>query len=501
MKIAQILVGVMSFSAAVTIAALVLLKYQDRKIGELAELQATGQTNLSALVGARQACDRLKVRALSWTLTRRAAQRGHYNDAKKACLSQLETYATKDPAAKALVAELTLYAQLMEDVQSNMTEENRNSATAVFQQQADPLAGKIEDGFERLQQAVTTATELATTNLVVGSRTALYAVSTACLLALALGVVTLMVIKRRVIKPLMHARLTASCLAKGDLTTVIASPHRDEMGELLRSLEMMRCAWVAALGNVRLTTGQIQDASADIVEGSAALSERSEQAAKNLQETAASMGQINSAVAGSSESVSRASEVAHAATSAALKGREVMLQAVQSMVNIKAGSRRIAEITALIDGIAFQTNLLALNAAVEAARAGEQGRGFAVVAAEVRALAQRSSSAAREIKAIVTESTAHVESGSHMVTDAGSTMGSIVSQVEHLSQLMSGIAATTVEQRAGFGRINSSLTQLDQMTQHNAGLLKHSSQAAGSLRQQVQDLDRVVSVFRLAQPA
>ena len=497
MNIARIIARIMGVSAALTVAALGVLAHQDRKIRDLAELQETGRVAFSVLVETRQSCDALKVRALAWTLTRRAAQKGHYNEAKKACLGQLEAYARQEPAAQALLTDLTQFAALMEDVQANMTDENRNSATATFQRQADPLGRQIDEAFNRLQQSVTVATAIATQNQVAGSRRALYVVSATCMLALLLGVATLALIKRRVVKPLVHARETASHLARGDLTTAITSQHQDEMGDLLQSLEHMRCAWVNALSSVQLTTGHIQEASANIVEGSLALSERTDQAAKNLREATASMKEINSTVADSAQNATRASEVAQATANTALSGRRVMLQAVESMASIERGSHRIAEITALIDGIAFQTNLLALNAAVEAARAGEQGRGFAVVAAEVRSLAHRSSVAAREIKSIVSDSTAQVDSGSRLVADAGTTMDSIVNQIENLSALMSDIASTTVEQKAGVGLINSSVAQLDQMTRHNSGLVANSSQAASSLQQQVEVLDRVVSVFRL----
>jgi len=497
MKIAHIGAAAMAFSVVVTAAALGLLFVQDQRIGGLATLQAEGQARLAALVGVRQACDGMKVRALSWTLTRRAAQRGLYNEAKQACLGRIGSLAQREPAAAALKTELERFAQLMEDVQSNMTDENRNSATATFQQQADPLARKLDTGFDSLQAAVSAATEEATRNLVEGSRRAVYLVSAACLLALGLLVAVLVLVRRRVVGPLVQASATARGLAEGDLTRPIRSTHDDEVGDLQRSLEQMRRAWVEALGRVRQTTGHIQDASAGIVDGSIALSERTDQAARNLQATAASMEQINATVVGSAQNASRANEVAQGTSQAATEGRHVMLQAVRSMTNLEAGSRRIAEITGLIDGIAFQTNLLALNAAVEAARAGDQGRGFAVVASEVRTLAQRAQAAAREIRGIVNDSTEHVVEGSRLVNDAGTTMEGIVQQIEHLSELMREIASSTVEQRSGVGFVSDAVTQLDRMTQHNAGLAAQSGEAASSLREQVQVLDRVVSVFKL----
>ena len=501
MIISRIIQCMIGFSAVLTVAAIGLLQHQDRKISELASLQEAGNATLSELVAVRQSCDTLKVRALSWTLTRRAAQRSQYTSAKAACLNHMDTFATAQPAAQALLADLRQFSALMEDVQANMTEENRNRATATFQQQADPLGRKIDEGFNALQQSVAGATALASTNQVQGSRVAVYAVSAACVLALVLGVLALAIIRKRVVAPLVLAKQVASDLAQGDLTNPIASTQRDEVGELLQSLETMRRAWVDALSNVRLTTAHIQGASAEIVEGSIALSERTGQATTSLQATAMSVKQINSTVAVSSQNAGRASSVAQAAAGAAHEGREVMVQAVESMAKIESGSRRISEITALIEGIAFQTNLLALNAAVEAARAGEQGRGFAVVAAEVRTLAQRSSSAAREIKSIVSNSTAHVESGVRLVHGAGTSIDAIVKQVEHLSTLMGDIAASTEHQKADVGNIDSSVAQLEQMTEHNSGLAEDSSKAASSLKQQVEVLDRVVSVFRLPQPA
>ena len=501
MRIARIISAMMAFSACVTACALILLKLQDDRIDELAGLQVAGQASLTSLVSVRQACDGLKVRALAWTLTRRAAQRGMYNEAKSACLEQGAAYAAQEPAAREVVSDLQQFARIMEEVQANMTEENRNSATAAFQQQADPLARKIDAEFNRLAGSVTEANQAASKNLESGARWSLYVVSAVCLFALLLGVATLTVIRKRVVKPLAHAREMASFLAQGDLRRPITSSTADEMGDLMVSLEQMRCAWVDALGKVCATTGFIQGASADVVQGSVVLSERTDQAAKNLQQTAASVAEIHTRVSGSAQHAVRADEVAKTTSKAARQGHEVMLQAVRSMSNIEAGSKRIAEITTMIDGIAFQTNLLALNAAVEAARAGELGRGFAVVASEVRNLAQRSTVAAREIREIVVASSEHVQSGARLVTHAGATIEGILSQVSHMSELMGDIAAANVEQKAGVGFIHTSVSELDEMTQRNAGLVALSSEAAASLQSQVVALDRVVSVFHLPQAA
>jgi methyl-accepting chemotaxis protein len=253
-----------------------------------------------------------------------------------------------------------------------------------------------------------------------------------------------------------------------------------------------------AMASVRDSTDSIRTAASEIASGSLDLSTRTEQAASNLQRAASSMEELTRAVGQSAEAARSASELAHTAASVALRGGEVVGQVVSTMDEINTSSRKIGDIIGVIDGIAFQTNILALNAAVEAARAGEQGRGFAVVAGEVRSLAQRSAEAAREIKSLIGSSVARVEQGSRLVSDAGQTMGDIVTSVQRVSDIIGEISTSAAEQSRGISQVSASVGELDQMTQQNAALVEESAAAAQSLRDYAAELGEAVAVFKMA---
>ena len=289
----------------------------------------------------------------------------------------------------------------------------------------------------------------------------------------------------------------AQTVAAGDLGSNIVIRRDDEIGALLRALKLMNTSLVAVVGDVRDASESIATGSAQIAQGNADLSQRTEEQASNLQQTAASMEELTATVRHNADTARRASELAEGAAKVAAQGGDVVGQVVATMDGITDSSRRITDIIGTIDGIAFQTNILALNAAVEAARAGEQGRGFAVVAGEVRSLAQRSATAAKEIKVLIGESVGKVENGTRLVADAGRTMGDIVDQVRRVSQLITEISAASGEQSTGIGQIGDAVSQLDQVTQHNAALVEESAAAAESLRVQADSLTRTVATFRL----
>jgi methyl-accepting chemotaxis protein len=289
----------------------------------------------------------------------------------------------------------------------------------------------------------------------------------------------------------------AQTVAAGDLGSHIVIRRDDEIGTLLQALKLMNTSLVAIVGDVRNASESIATGSAQIAHGNADLSQRTEEQASNLQQTAASMEELTATVKLNADTARRASEVAEGAARVAAQGGEVVGRVVATMDGITDSSRRITDIIGTIDGIAFQTNILALNAAVEAARAGEQGRGFAVVASEVRSLAQRSATAAKEIKVLIGESVGKVENGTRLVADAGRTMGDIVDQVKRVSQLITEISEASDEQSTGIGQIGDAVTQLDQVTQQNAALVEESAAAAESLRVQADSLAKAVATFRL----
>ncbi len=298
-------------------------------------------------------------------------------------------------------------------------------------------------------------------------------------------------------RPLEQANGLAERIAGGDLSMQESVTRGDEFGDLLRSLYAMSSALGRMVHQVRQSTDSIAIASAEIATGNHDLSARTEQTSSNLQETAAAMEQFTSTIQQSAGSAQQASSLAAGATGVARRGGEVVNQVVATMEDINHSSKKIADIIGVIDGIAFQTNILALNAAVEAARAGEQGRGFAVVASEVRSLAQRSAEAAKEIKLLISASVEKVETGSRLVSDAGTTMTDIVQSVQRVTDMIGEITAASSEQSAGVSQVNKAISNLDQMTQQNAALVEESAAAAQSLREQADHLAREVSMFKV----
>ncbi|CAD5372507.1 Methyl-accepting chemotaxis protein [Rubrivivax sp. A210] len=286
--------------------------------------------------------------------------------------------------------------------------------------------------------------------------------------------------------------------AQGDLTALPDEANQHEIGRLARSLGQMAQSLRGLIGNMSNASDSIGTASAEIASGNLDLSSRTEQTASSLQQTSASMAHLTETVNQTAESARTAQQLASSASEVAARGGNVVAEVVTTMDEINASSKRISDIIGTIDGIAFQTNILALNAAVEAARAGEQGRGFAVVASEVRSLAQRSASAAREIKSLIGASVDKVESGTRLVQDAGTTMQEIVASVQRVTDIIGEISAAAAEQSSGIGSVNAAISQLDQMTQQNAALVEQSAAAAESMREQAQQLVGSLAGFRLA---
>jgi len=283
-------------------------------------------------------------------------------------------------------------------------------------------------------------------------------------------------------------------VADGDLTVNVASTAPRS---LLDSLARMIGALRNTIGSVRQVTENINTASSEIATGNMDLSQRTEEMASSLQRTAAALEQITGHVRQTADAAATAAQLAGSTAEVAQRGGQVVERVVSTMGEINASSQRIADIIGTIDGIAFQTNILALNAAVEAARAGEQGRGFAVVASEVRALAQRSATAAKEIKDLIGDSVGKVDAGSQLVGDAGTTMQEVLAKVQRLSDIVGEISAAAREQSTGVEDVNNSMAQLDQVTQQNAALVEQSAAAAESLKEQARRLSDVVAAFRL----
>ncbi len=288
-----------------------------------------------------------------------------------------------------------------------------------------------------------------------------------------------------------------AALARGDLTQRITADYRGVFGRMRDDTNATVERLTETMQRVQAAVAAIRTAAREIAAGNSDLSARSEQQAASLEETAASMEELTSTVKNNAESSNQARQLATGAADVAARGGAVVEQVVEQMDGITAASKRIENIISVIDGIAFQTNILALNAAVEAARAGEQGRGFAVVASEVRALAQRSAEAAKEIKGLIGNSTERVDQGAALVAQAGGTMQEIVDAVRRVSDLMAEISAASQEQSTGIEQVNQTITHMDGVTQQNAAMVEEASAAAHSLQEQADELAEVVAVFRM----
>ncbi|MBW9102320.1 methyl-accepting chemotaxis protein [Paraburkholderia phenoliruptrix] len=318
-----------------------------------------------------------------------------------------------------------------------------------------------------------------------------------CGAALLLSVVVAWLITRSIVTPLERAVGIAETVARGDLTSEIEVSGRDETSQLLLALRNMNARLLDVVSRVRSSSESIATGSAQIAAGNTDLSQRTEEQAASLEETAASMEQLTATVKQNTDNARQGNTLASNASEVAARGGQVVAEVVDTMHDISDSSAKVAEIIAVIEGIAFQTNILALNAAVEAARAGEEGRGFAVVASEVRGLAQRSASAAREIKELINQSVAKVEAGTLLVDNAGATMKEVVDSVKRVTDLMGEIASASVEQHTGIEQVNQAVMQMDEVTQQNAALVEEASAAAQSMASQSSTLRELVSVFRL----
>ncbi|AOI60063.1 methyl-accepting chemotaxis protein [Burkholderia diffusa] len=318
-----------------------------------------------------------------------------------------------------------------------------------------------------------------------------------CAIAIVVAVGGGLWLTRKITVPIVAAVHVARTVANGDLGSRISVSGNDETRDLLDALHTMNARLIDIVGRVRDSSNSIAHAVGEIASGNLDLSQRTEEQAASLQETAATMEEFTSTVRLNAENAQQASTLAANASDVAQRGSSVVGRVVDTMTEIGNSSSKIADITGIIEGIAFQTNILALNAAVEAARAGEQGRGFAVVASEVRSLAQRSSTAAKEIKELISASVQTIQDGSALAGEAGETMSDVTRAVARVTDIMGEIAAASAEQSRGIDQVNLTITQMDQTTQQNAALVEQAAAASKSLEAQGRDLSETVSAFRM----
>ena len=419
-------------------------------------------------------------------------------------VKKIEELAT--PEDKALMDELVAtrkrYVVARDGVMKSKAAGDADEAMRMLDQEYTPAAKTYEAMLQKMldhQRKEIDASAAAIDQVARNSRNLLLGLA---VLVVAFGVAFAWWLTAGITRPINAAVELASRVADGDLVdhggTRPEDYAGDETGKLLQALHNMSAGLVRIVTDVRQGTDTIATASSQIAAGNLDLSSRTEQQASSLEETASSMEELTSTVKQNAENARQANELAASASDVAVRGGAVVADVVQTMASIDESSRKIVDIIGVIDGIAFQTNILALNAAVEAARAGEQGRGFAVVASEVRNLAQRSASAAKEIKALIDDSVGKVAAGTRLVGQAGSTMEEVVASIRRVTDIVGEISNASSEQTHGIEQINDSITQMDHVTQQNAALVEQAAAAADAMQEQAAKLAQAVSIFKLA---
>ncbi len=380
---------------------------------------------------------------------------------------------------------------------------NKSGISAIGQNELAELGQAYEEHRKGVDGTVVQATQLATESMddfnkvVRNARIGLFTtLGVALVTILAMSILIIRSMLRELGGEPAQAKNLAASIATGDLPNEVVTAEGDT-NSMLASLGYMQASLQPLVSSVKTSADSIGVGIEEVAAGNQDLSQRTEEAAASLQEIASSIAELTTTVRQNSDASRQANQLSVTASEIAMRGGSVVAQVVSTMDEINTSSKKISDIIGTIDGIAFQTNILALNAAVEAARAGEQGRGFAVVAGEVRSLAQRSAQAAKEIKALIGASVDRVESGSRLVNEAGSTMTEIVTSFKRVTDIIGEITARSSEQTGGLEQINTSVAQLDQMTQQNAALVEESAAAAESLKEQAGRLTETVSVFRV----
>lgn len=425
-------------------------------------------------------------------------------EASKASSERQATFAKliSNPEEKSLFEQLIVVRQTYVKVRDAISDANGNGqrelALQLFDRDFRPAAKAYLDTLQALRDQQRATINKMSADISHSAANGFLFLGVIGLLIALIGSGLAWLLTRSIVRPLSRAVDITNAVAGGDLTQNVHAEGRDETAQLLHAMQAMMVRLRTIVGEVRQGAGSIAGASSQIAAGNLDLSSRTEEQSSALQETAAAIEQLASTVRQNADNAKQANHMALSTAEQARSGGQLMDDVVNTMGAIDASSRKIVDIIGVIDSIAFQTNILALNAAVEAARAGDQGRGFAVVASEVRNLAQRSAGAAKEIKALIDSSVQTVESGNRLVEQAGASIVDIVDGVRKVSDLVGEISSASQEQSLGIDQVNIAVTQMEQTTLQNAALVNEASAATQSMQQQAEQLEQVVSVFRLS---
>ena len=483
------------------VSSLGMLLLQERQGRATFEAARAAQAQRDVLAGVRSDCEALTFKAVAWTLTRRSTQGRVYQEGKKACFDALASAERALPlettALAALRARLVQLAALLEAIQSDHTDETKMVTVGRLEREVQPLTAAVQKDIDDLTRAADGASTRGMAESLAQQERTLAFGAILGLLAVVIGTLLVRVVTRRILTSVGEAVAMASALAEGDLSVVPRVKRDDEIGKLLAAMDQARKAWIAAIGDIHAATRYLASAASDIVRDAGELNASSVHAATHLRQTARSMGELVSTVAASTAAARQAAELAGAATGSAHEGETAMAEVVATMQGLSEASARIGEIVAVIDGIAFQTNLLALNAAVEAARAGEQGRGFAVVAGEVRALAQRCATAAREIGQLIATSVEGVRNGARSAEGASGKIVHVGDSIDQVSSIIADVSGAANRQNSELDKVARTIDELDRVTQGNTRMVGSWKDRADHLRDELQRLEGLVRRFKL----
>ena len=488
------LVALFSFNMATMLV-------QDRQSRATFDQVGIAQVQRDMLGKIRTNCEALTFKAVAWTLTRRSSQGRQYQESKDACLDAVAQAERAMPRAKQALANLSQrllqLAGLLEAIQSEHTDENKMVTVGRLEREVQPLTSSIHKNLDDLTRvADDESARLMAAALEQQDRTLWYG-GIAGVAAILIGAMLVHIVTRRILLSVEEAVTVARALAEGDLGVAPRVRRNDEIGQLLAAMDKARKAWITAISEIHGVTQYIAAAADEIAEDAGTLNERSVHAASNLRQTARSMTELLSTVEASTASARSAADLAGAATESAHQGEAAMGEVVKTMDKLSAASSQIGEIVSVIDTIAFQTNMLALNAAVEAARAGEAGRGFAVVASEVRALAQRSSRAAGEIRGLIGTSVEGVQKGARSAAGASDKIQHVGESIEQVSAMIGDVSGAANRQSREIDQLSRAVDELDRLTQNNTRMVGSWTDRAGHLREEVQRLAGLVQRFRL----